>query len=150
MKRVIISEEKVIDMGKRCLSNLREFVNNEYFLGFNEVKRLRTLFFLACQRVVGDQRKSNELWNEKLEEKFCEAVEYTKKSKVENNESEVEEVFNKLVIEKYSREKFSLEELDKIFYLVKDGLDRCKELNKDLYFEIKYFKNLYYVYIINY
>ena len=57
MKCVIISEEKVIDLGKRCLSNLRDFVNNEYCLGYNEVKRLRTLFFLACQKVVGEQLK---------------------------------------------------------------------------------------------
>ena len=57
MKCVIIFEEKVIDLGKRCLSNLRDFVNDEYDLEFNEVKRLRTLFFLACQKVFGEQLK---------------------------------------------------------------------------------------------
>ena len=60
MKCVIISEEKIIDFGKRCLSNLRDFVNNEYCQGFNEVKRLRTLFFLACQKVFFEQLKSEE------------------------------------------------------------------------------------------
>ena len=150
MKRVIITEKKVINFGKRCLSNLIDFVNNEYHIEYNEVKRLRTLFFLACQKVYGEKQKSNEVWNEKLEEKFCEAVKYTKKSKVGKYETEVEEVFNKLVFEKYSRLEFSLEELDRIFYLVKDGLDRCKEINEDLYFEIIYFEKLYYVYNINY
>ena len=146
--------KKIIDLGKRCLSNLRDFVNDEYCLGFNEVKRLRTLFFLVCQKVVGKQRKSknhylvNELWNEKLEEKFQEALMITKKSKVGNDESEVEEVFNTPVCDKYSRLEFSLEELDRIFYLIKDGLDRCKEINEDLYFEIEYFIKLYYVYIM--
>ena len=184
MKCVIISEEKIIDLGKRCLSNLRDFVNNEYNLEFNDVKRLRTLFFLACQKVVGEQQKSkenlyvfeefnlnlenlnlenlnlenlnlknlniknkNEVWNEKLDEKFCEAVKYTKKSKVGNDESEVEEVFNTPVCDIYSREKFSLEETDRIFILVEDGLDRCQEINEDLYYEIKDFKK-YIVFII--
>ena len=101
MKCVIISKEKVIDLGKRCLSNLRDFVNDEYFLGYNEAKRLRTLFFMTCQKVFGEQLKSkenpyyvlvngnlkvnvnvNEVWNEKLEEKFQEAFNYVKKSKV--------------------------------------------------------------------
>ena len=163
MKCVIIFEEKVIDFGKRCLSNLRDFVNNEYCLGFNEVKRLRT-FFLACQKVADKQRKLkenpssvleklylvNEVWNEKLEEKFQEALMNTKKSKVGNDESEVEEVFNTPVCDKYSRVNFSLEETDRIFRLVEDGLDRCKEIKEDLYFEIKYFKKLYYVYNFNY
>ena len=58
MKCVIISEEKVIDLGKWCLSNLRDFVNDEYYyLRYNKVKRLRTLFFLACQKVFGEQLK---------------------------------------------------------------------------------------------
>ena len=60
MKCVIISEEKIIDLGKRCISNMIKFVNNEYYLGFNNVKILRTLFFLACQKVFGEQLKSKE------------------------------------------------------------------------------------------
>ena len=173
MKCVIISEEKVIDLGKRCLSNLRDFVNNEYLLGFNEVKRLRTLFFLACQKVVGEQLKSkenpssvfeklnlenpffvleklnlkniNEVWNEKLQEKFREAFKYVKKSKV-GDETKVEEVFNTPVCDKYSREEFSLEETDRIFSLAKDGLNRCQELNEDLFDDIKDFEKIYHVY----
>ena len=162
MKCVIISEEKVIDLGKRCLSNLRDFVNNEYCLGYNEVKRLRTLFFLACQKVVGEQQKSkenssfieklyilnlnlNKVWNEKLEEKFWEAVNYVKKSKV-GDKSEVEEVFKTPVCDKYSRKKFSLEETDRIFLLINDGLNKCIEIDDYVYFKIKDFKNIYYVY----
>ena len=161
MKSVIITEEKVIDLGKQCLSNLRDFVNNEYDLEFNEVKRLRTLYFMACQKVVGEQLKSkenpssvleklnleniNEVWNEKLEKKFWEAVNYTKKSKV-GDESKVEEVFNTPVCDKYSRVEFSLEETDRIFRLVKDGLDKCLEIYEDLYFEIKDFEKIYCVY----
>ena len=177
MKCVIISKEKVIDLGKLCLSNLRDFVNNEYFLGFNEVKRLRTLYFMTCQMVFGEQLKSkennsfvinnimkyqnnnyfvelketkenilNELWNEKIAEKYCEAKKYVIKSKVGNDESEVEEVFNTPVCEKYSRMEFSLEETDRIFDLIKDGLNKCFELNEDLYYEIKNFEKIYYVY----
>ena len=101
MKCVIISEKKVIDLGKQCLSNMRDFVNDKYFLTFNDVKRLRTLFFLACQKVVGEKLKSkkhysfleklysileklylvNEVWNEKLQEKFWEASMIVKKIK---------------------------------------------------------------------
>ena len=170
MKCVIISEKKVIDLGKRCLSNLRDFVNNEYFLGFNEVKRLRTLFFLACQKVFGEQLKSkenpssvfeklnlkipffvlenlnieniNEVWNEKLQEKFREAFKYVKKSKV-GDESKVEEVFKTPVCDKYSRVEFSLEETYRIFRLIEEGLYRCKELDEDLYFEINDFEKIY-------
>ena len=144
MKCVIISKEKVIDLGKRCLSNLRDFVNNEYCLGFNEVKRLRTLFFLACQKVVGEKQKLK-VWNEKLEEKFWEVVNYVKKSK-EGDESEVEEIFNKQVLEKYSRVEFSLKETARIFDLVEDGLYKCNELDEDFYYEIKDFKKIYDVY----
>ena len=174
MKCVIISEKKVIDLGKRCLSNLRDFVNDEYLLGFNEVKRLRTLFFLACQKVVGEQLKSknhysvleklysileklylvNEVyykeWNERLEKKFKEALMITKKSKVGNDESEVEEVFKTPVCDKYSRMKFSLEEIYKIIDLVEEGINKCLEINDYVYFKIKDFKNIYYVYNINY
>ena len=166
MKCVIIAEEKIIDLGKRCLSNLLDILNNEYFLGFNEVKRLRTLFFLACQKVVGEQQKSkenssfieklyilnlnlNKVWNEKLEEKFWEAVNYVKKSKV-GDKSKVEEVFNTPVCDKYSRKEFSLEEIYKIFNLVKCGVDKCFEINEDLYFDIKNFKYIYDVYNFRY
>ena len=154
MKCVIITEEKIIDLGKRCLSNLRDFVNNESKLEHNEVKRLRTLFFLMCQNIVDKKQKkqnlylneeSNEVWNEKLEKKFWEAFKYIKESKV-GDEKKVEEVFNTLVFEKYSREKFSLKELYIIINFLEEGLDKCKEINKDLYFEIKYFKNIYYFY----
>ena len=164
MKCVIITEEKIIDLGKRCLSKLRDFVNDEYLLGFNEVKRLRTLYFMACQKVFGEQLKSkknysvleklysileklylvDEVWNEKLEKKFREAFNYVKKSEV-GDESKVEEVFNTIVFEKYSRVEFSLKELYKIFDLVEEGLDKCIELDDDLYFKIKDFKNIYYV-----
>ena len=163
MKCVIISEKKVIDLGKRCLSNLRDFVNNESYLGYNDVKRLRTLFFMSCQMVFSEQLKSkggyikfekmyeeyeerNEKWNEKFEEKFLEVINYVKKSKAGDKESKVEEVFNTPVWEKYSTEKFSLEEIDRIFKLVKDGLDRCCEIDEDLYYEIKDFKIIYQVY----
>ena len=192
MKCVIISEEKVIDLGKRCLSNLKDFVNNEYCLEFNEVKRLRTLFFLACQKVVGEKIKIklkenpsviellkeninevfeeninevlkkkldknevlqkkrnikniNEVWNEKLEEKFWESSMIVEKSKVED-ESKIEEVFKTSVCEKYSRVKFLLEEKYRIFDLVKEGLDKCQEINEDLYYEIKNFNYIYHVY----
>ena len=165
MKCVIISEEKVIDLGKRCLSNLRDFVNDEYCLGFNEVKRLRTLYFMACQKVAGEQLKTkenpsfvlgnvneacNELWNEicnkKLEKKFWEAYKYVKESKAGNEETKVEEVFNTPVCDKYSKVEFSLEETDRIFSLLEDGLKRCEEINEDLYYEIKDFVKIYHVY----
>ena len=148
MSIVIISEEKVIDLGKRCLSNLIDFANNEYLLEFNEVKRLRTLFFLACQKVVSEQKKSkyiNKVWNEKLEEKFREAENYVKKSEV-GDESKVEKVFNTVVLEKYSRVEFSLEEIYRIFNLVENGLDKCIELNDDLRYKIKDFEKIYFVY----
>ena len=204
MKRVIISEEKVIDLGKRCLSNLRDFVNNEYLLGFNEVKRLRTLYFMACQKVFSEKLKtkqnrhllildellnkisnevwdevldekfwgalnyvkksnevlnkisnevlnkiSNEVWDEVLDEKFWEALNYVKKSK-EGDESEVEEVFNTPVCDKYSRVKFSLKEIYKIFDLVEEGVNKCFELNEDLYGDIKDFVYIYEVYNFRY
>ena len=170
MKCVIISEEKVINLGKRCLSNLREFVNDEYFLGFNEVKRLRTLYFMTCQMVFSEQLKSkeynsivlknivkykndnyivnpelNEVWNEKIEEKYCEAEKYVIKSKI-GDKSKIEEVFNTPVCEKYSRMEFSLEETIRIFELIKDGLYNCQEIYEDLYYEIKDFEKIYYVY----
>ena len=100
--------------------------------------------------------KSNEVWdeelNKKLEEKFCEASMITEKSKIgdEDDESEVEEIFNTPVIEKYSSKKFSLEEKDRIFYLVKEGLNKCQELDEDFYLQIKDFKYLYYVYNCGY
>ena len=157
MKCVIISEKKVIDLGKRCLSNLRDFVNDEYFLGFNEVKRLRTLFFLACQKVFGEQQKSklcnklfneecNEVWNEEFEKKFEEALMITEKSEIGDYKSKIEEVFNTPVLEKYSKKNFSLEETERIFDLIKKGLDKCFQLNEDLHFKIKNFKYIYYVY----
>lgn len=161
MKCVIISEKKVFDLGKRCLSNLRDFVNNEYLLGFNEVKRLRTLYFLACQKVVAEKLKSkenpsfllenpslvniNEVWNEKLEEKFLEAFKYNKKSKV-GDQSKVEEVFKSPVCDKYSKVEFSLKETARILSLVESGLKNCKELDGDLIFDIKDFENIYNVY----
>ena len=52
--------------------------------------------------------------------------------------------------DKYSRVEFSLEETDRIFRLVEDGLDKCIELDDDLRYEIKDFKNIYYVYNISY
>ena len=85
----------------------------------------------------------------KIRKKFWEAVNYTKKSKV-GDETKVEEVFNTPVCDKYSRVEFSLEETDRIFRLIKDGLDRCFEINEDLFYEIKDFKKLNYVYIISY
>ena len=158
MRCVIISEEKIINLGKQCLSNLRDFVNDEKHLEFNEVKRLRTLFFLACQKVVGEKQKSkennsyipvieiiNEVWNEKLQEKFCEALIYIKKSKV-GDESKVEEIFNTIVFEKYSRMEFSLEETYRIFDLIKDGLDKCIEIDDYLPYKIKDFEKIYCVY----
>ena len=159
MKTVIITEEKIIDFGKKCLSNLRDFVNDEYFLSFNEVKRLRTLYFMSCQKVFCEQLKSkekyiikniNEVWNEKLDNKFWEAFKIIKKSKVVNDDSKVEEIFKTPVMEKYSRMKFSLEEINKILNFLKDGIDRCHDINEDLYYEIKYFYHLNYVYDINY
>ena len=59
MTTVNITEEKLIDLGNLCLSNLRKMVNDEYMLTFNVVKRLRTLFFLACQKVFYEQQKKN-------------------------------------------------------------------------------------------
>ena len=141
MKCVVISEKKLIDLGKRCLSNLRDFVNDEYLLEYNEVKRLRTLYFLACQKVVGKK-----VWNENLEQKFWEAENYTKKSKV-GDETKVEEVFNTPVTDKYTKEEFSLEETIRIFSLVEDGIKRCQELDEDLYFEINNFEYIYIMFI---
>ena len=46
--------------------------------------------------------------------------------------------------------EFSLEETDRIFSLVEDGLNLCDEINEDLYYEIKDYKKLYYVYFISY
>ena len=190
MTRVIISKEKLIDLGKRCLSNLRDFVNDEYCLGYNEVKRLRTLYFMACQKVFGEQLKSkknysvleklysileklylvDEVWNEKLQEKFLEASNIVKKLKEENelrieeilknpgkykkskveDELRIEEIFNTSVNDKYSRMEFSLEETDRIFILIKDGLYNCFEINEDLYYEIKNFNYIYEVYNFRY
>ena len=160
MTHVIIYEEKLIDLGKRCLSNLRDFVNNNY--GYNNVKRLRTLFFMSCQMVFSQQlilkggyfkfeklyeeNEEKEELNEKFEEKFLKVIDYVKKSKEGDEESEIEEVFKIPVWEKYSTKEFSLEEIDRIFKLINDGLDRCKELSGDLYYQIKYFKNMYHVY----
>ena len=178
MKCVIISEEKVIDLGKRCLSNLRDFVNNEYNLEYNDVKRLKTLYFMTCKKVFVEQQKSkennyfileninevlnekikekypifeniNEVWNEKIEEKYWEAVKYVKKSKA-GDESKVEEVFNTPVCNKYSRKEFSLEETARIFSLIEDGLNRCHELNEDLFRDIKDFEYIYEVYNFRY
>ena len=152
MKCVIISEEKVIDLGKRCLSNLRDFVNDEYLLGFNEVKRLRTLFFLACQKVFSEQIKLqeiiNEIWNEKIQEKFNKALMFTKKSKVDD--TKIEEIFYTPVCDKYTRMEFSLKETDRIFSLIEDGLNKFQELNEDLYYDIKDFKYIYEVYDYRY
>ena len=162
MKCVIISEEKLFNFGKKCLSNLKDFVNKNS-LGFNSVKRLRTLFFMTCQLVFSDQEevkrgyyyfgkmynikeKCNEQLNEKFKEKYLEVIDYVKKSKAGDEETKLEEVFKTPVIEKYSTEKFSLEEINRIFKLVKDGLDKCKEIDEDLYYEIKNFNNIYHVY----
>ena len=166
MSSVIISEEKVIELGKLCLSNLRNLVNDEYFLGFNEVKRLRTLFFLACQKVFFEQIISkekeysilnniielfdvniNEVWNEKLEEKFYKALMITKKSKI-GNYYKIEEVFNTPVFEKYSKVEFSLKEIYRIIDLIDEGVNKCCDLNEDLYCDIKTFKKKYHVYKI--
>ena len=177
MKCVIISEKKLFDLGKRCLSNLRDFVNNEYLL-YNQVKRLRTLYFMVCQLVFSEQLKSkeynsfvlnnimkyqntdyivqpdskekenllNEVWNEKIEEKYFEAKKYVIESKMGDEESEVKEVFNTPVNDKYSRMEFSLEETYEIFNMLKDELNRCHEIYEDLYYEIKDFKYIYHVY----
>ena len=166
MKCVIVPEEKVINLGKRCLSNMRDFVNDKYLLQYNEVKRLRTLYFMACQKVVGEQLKSkenpssvleklnleniNEVWNEKLQEKFWEALMITKESKIVNDDSKVEEIFNTAVMEKYSTKKFSLKETERIFDLIDEGINKCLELNGDLYCDIKDFKKIYHVYNIGY
>ena len=48
--------------------------------------------------------------------------------------------------EKYSKMEFSLEETDEIFNMLKDGLDKCNEINEDLYYEIKDFNYIYHVY----
>ena len=149
MKCVIITKNEVIDLGERCLSKLRDFVNDEFFLTFNEVKRLRTLFFLACQKVFFEHQKHNlvkEVWNEKLEKKFHEALMITKESKIVNDNSKVEEIFKTPLNDKYSREKFSLENTIRIFDLIKEGLDKCIELNDDLRYEIKDFNCIYQVY----
>ena len=170
MKCVIISKEKVNNLGKQCLSDLRNFVNDEYLLGFNEVKRLRTLFFLACQKVFGEQMKSkknysvleklysvleklylvDEVWNEKLEEKFREASMITEKSEIVDDESKIEEVFNTPVNDKYSRMEFSLEETKRIFDLIEEGVNKCIEIDDYVYYEIKDFKKIYDVYNYGY
>ena len=123
---------------------------------------MRTLFFLACQKVAGEKQKSkennsyipvieiineewNEVWNEELQKKFSKALMITKKSEL-GNESKVEKIFNTPVFEKYSRVKFSLEEIYRIFYLIEDGLFKCQELNNDLFYKIKEFKYIYDVY----
>ena len=185
MSSVIISEEKVIELGKLCLSNLRNFVNDEYLLTYNDVKRLRTLFFLACQKVFYEKELCDEkelcekFWEakiivkkikikyEKLDEKYWEAYNIIKKTKIENEKiknifftsfynnqkksliednTKIEKVFETPVIEEYSRKKFSLEETYRIFDFIKDGLYNCNEYNEDLYYQIKDFKNIYYVY----
>ena len=77
--------------------------------------------------------------------KYWEAEKYVIKSKI-GDESKIEEVFNTPVCEKYSRMEFSLEETDRIFILIKDGLNRCQEIYEDLYYEIKDFNYIYHVY----
>ena len=164
MKCIIISEKELIDLGKRCLSNLIKFVNSEYFIDNNGVKRLRTLFFMSCQMVFSEQlnpkkfhveyekiydineKKLNKICDKKFEEKFLEVNDYVKKSKKGDKESKLEEVFNTPVFEKYSTEKFSLEEINRIFKLVENGLDKCDQIIEDLYCDIKHFINIYYVY----
>ena len=89
----------------------------------------------------------DEVWNKKLEEKFEEALRITKESKIgDDDESKVEEVFKTPVFEKYSREKFSLKETERIIDLIKEGINKCNELDEDLYYEIKDFKKIYDVY----
>ena len=119
---------------------------------------------MTCQNVFGEQLKSkekdnsnifnfinedyilNEVWNEKIEEKYFEVKKYIIKSKIGNDESEVEEIFKTPVDDKYSRMKFSLEKIERIFDLLKNGLDKCFEIDEDLIFEINNFKYIYYVY----
>ena len=48
--------------------------------------------------------------------------------------------------DKYSRVKFSLEEIIRIFRLIEEGLNRCQEIDEDLYYKIKDFKYIYHVY----
>ena len=67
------------------------------------------------------------------------------KSEVED-ESKIEEIFNTPLNDKYSRMEFSLEETDRIFILIKNGLDKCQEIEENLYDEIKDFKYIYYAY----
>ena len=107
MKCVIISEEKLIDLGKRCLSNLRDFVNDEYLLGFNEVKRLRTLFFLACQLVFSEQLKSKK--NNSVLENISEELN-KKISKVlnKNINEELNENINEVWNENYKKSFWKL------------------------------------------
>ena len=166
MKCVIITEKKVIDLGKWCLSKLRNIINDEYLLTYNEVKRLRTLFFLACQKVYGEKleekgysilkniseelnENKNEVWNEKLQEKFYEALMITEKSKI-GDYSKIEEVFKTPVFEKYSKVEFSLKETYEIIDLINKGVDKCFELNEDLFFDINDFKILYKIYNFSY
>ena len=87
----------------------------------------------------------NVVWNVKLQEKFWEALINTKESIV-GDESKVEEVFNTIVFEEYSRVEFSLEETYRIFDLIEEGLNKCDEINSDLYYKIKELKYLFNVY----
>ena len=87
----------------------------------------------------------NEVWNEKLEEKFWEALMITKKSEL-GDDSKVEKVFNTPMYDKYSIVEFSLEETYRIFDLIEYGLNKCQELNEDLFYEIKDFVKIYHVY----
>ena len=120
---------------------------------------------MACQKVFSEKLKSkkkyfvleklysvleklylvDEEWNEKLEEKFDKVSIIIKNSEI-GDESKIEEVFYTTVNDKYSRVEFSLEETYRIFDLIKNGLDKCQELDEDLYYEIKDFNYLYHVY----
>ena len=68
----------------------------------------------------------------------------------DDDETKIEEVFNTPVNDKYSRMEFSLEETERIFILINDGLDNCHEINEDLYYEIKDFNYIYQVYNFRY
>ena len=74
----------------------------------------------------------------------------TKESKIVDDDTKVEEIFNTPVLEKYSRKKFSLEETERIFDLIDEGVNKCFELNGDLYWDIKDFKKIYHVYNYGY
>ena len=73
----------------------------------------------------------------------------TKKPEIVD-ESKVEEVFNTALFEKYSIVEFSLEETYRIFDLIKDGLDKCQEIDYDLFTDINHFKYIYNVYDFQY